>query len=37
MWEFYPLLCEIAFRLRTNMLLQMQPAKRIDAVPLTRD
>jgi cyclopropane-fatty-acyl-phospholipid synthase len=37
MWEFYPVLCEIGFRLRTNMVFQMQRAKRIDAVPLTRD
>jgi cyclopropane-fatty-acyl-phospholipid synthase len=37
MWEFYLALCEIGFRLRTNMVFQMQLAKRIDAVPITRD
>jgi len=37
MWEFYLVLCEIGFRLRTNMVFQMQLSKRIDAVPITRD
>jgi cyclopropane-fatty-acyl-phospholipid synthase len=37
MWEFYLALCEIGFRLRTNMVFQMQLAKRVDAVPITRD
>jgi cyclopropane-fatty-acyl-phospholipid synthase len=37
MWEFYLVLCEIGFRLRTNMVFQMQLAKRIGTVPLTRD
>ncbi|HEX4112636.1 MAG TPA: cyclopropane-fatty-acyl-phospholipid synthase family protein [Stellaceae bacterium] len=37
MWEFYLVLCEIGFRLRTNMVFQMQLAKRVDAVPVTRD
>jgi cyclopropane-fatty-acyl-phospholipid synthase len=37
MWEFYLVLCEIGFRLRTNMVLQMQLSKRVDAVPLARD
>jgi cyclopropane-fatty-acyl-phospholipid synthase len=37
MWEFYLVMCEIGFRFRTNMVFQMQLAKSIDAVPLTRD
>jgi cyclopropane-fatty-acyl-phospholipid synthase len=37
MWEFYLALCEIGFRLRTNMVFQMQLSKRIETVPLTRD
>jgi len=37
MWEFYLVLCEIGFRLRTNMVFQMQLSKRVDAVPITRD
>lgn len=37
MWEFYLVLCEIAFRFRTSMVFQMQLAKRSDAVPITRD
>jgi cyclopropane-fatty-acyl-phospholipid synthase len=37
MWEFYLVLCEIAFRFRTSMVFQMQLAKRPDAVPTTRD
>jgi cyclopropane-fatty-acyl-phospholipid synthase len=37
MWEFYLALCEIGFRRRTNVVFQMQLAKRIDAVPITRD
>jgi cyclopropane-fatty-acyl-phospholipid synthase len=30
-------MCEIGFRLRTNIVFQMQLSKRIDTVPLTRD
>src|SRR5665213_681590 len=37
MWEFYFVLCEIGFRLRTNIVFQMQLTKRIDAAPITRD
>ncbi len=37
MWEFYLVLCEIGFRFRSNVVFQMQLAKRFDAVPLTRD
>ena len=37
MWEFYLVLCEIGFRLRTNMVFQMQLTKRVDATPITRD
>jgi cyclopropane-fatty-acyl-phospholipid synthase len=37
MWEFYLVLCEIGFRHRTNIVFQMQLAKRLDVVPLTRD
>ncbi len=37
MWEFYLALCEIGFRRRTNMVFQVQIAKRVDAVPTTRD
>jgi cyclopropane-fatty-acyl-phospholipid synthase len=37
LWEFYFVLCEIGFRYRTNIVFQMQLAKRLDAVPITRD
>ena len=37
MWEFYLVLCEIGFRIRSMMVFQIQLAKRADAVPLTRD
>jgi cyclopropane-fatty-acyl-phospholipid synthase len=37
MWEFYLCLSEIAFRYRGHMVFQLQLAKRIDAVPVTRD
>ncbi len=37
MWLFYLALCEIGFRHRTMMVFQIQMAKRVDAVPLTRD
>jgi len=37
MWEFYLVLSEIGFRRRTNMVFQMQLARRLDAVPVTRD
>ena len=37
MWEYYLALCEVGFRHRTSMVFQMQLAKRLDTVPLTRD
>lgn len=37
MWELYLALSELAFRWRGHMVFQLQLAKRIDAVPLTRD
>ncbi len=37
MWEFYLVLCEIGFRMRTNVVFQIQLAKRMDAVPIRRD
>jgi cyclopropane-fatty-acyl-phospholipid synthase len=37
MWEFYLCVSEIAFRYRGHMVFQLQLAKKIDAVPLTRD
>lgn len=36
MWEFYLALSEMAFRWRGCMVFQIQLAKRVDAVPLTR-
>ncbi len=37
MWEFYLASCEMAFRQQGYMVAQLQLAKSIDAVPLTRD
>ena len=37
MWEFYLAACEVGFRYMTNMVFQMQLARRQDAVPITRD
>ncbi len=37
MWEFYLGVSEIAFRYRGHMVFQLQLAKKVDAVPLTRD
>jgi len=37
MWEFYLTASEIAFRRQDLMVFQMQLAKQVDAVPLTRD
>jgi cyclopropane-fatty-acyl-phospholipid synthase len=37
MWEFYLCVSEIAFRHRDHMVFQLQLAKKIDAVPVTRD
>jgi cyclopropane-fatty-acyl-phospholipid synthase len=36
MWEFYLVLCEIGFRRRTNIVFQMQIARRLAGVPITR-
>ena len=37
MWEMYLIGCEIAFRRQDHMVFQMQLAKAVDTVPLTRD
>lgn len=37
MWEFYLAGCEVAFRYMNQMVVQIQIARRQDAVPLTRD
>ncbi len=37
MWEFYLAACEVGFRYGGLMVFQIQFAKRLDAVPLTRD
>ena len=37
MWEFYLAASEIAFRYQGHIVFQAQLAKRVDAVPLTRD
>jgi cyclopropane-fatty-acyl-phospholipid synthase len=37
MWEFYLAGCEMSFRYHGMVVFQLQMAKRIDAVPLTRD
>ena len=37
MWEFYLAGCEISFRYMSQMVFQLQVARRQDAVPLTRD
>jgi cyclopropane-fatty-acyl-phospholipid synthase len=37
MWELYLIMSEMAFRHDDMMVFQMQLAKRVDAVPLTRD
>jgi cyclopropane-fatty-acyl-phospholipid synthase len=37
MWELYLVLCEVGFRHLDLMVFQIQLAKRLDAVPLTRD
>ncbi len=37
MWEFYLAGCEVAFRYMRQMVMQIQIAKRVDAVPLRRD
>ncbi len=37
MWEFYLALCEVGFRYRSNIVFQMQLARKRETVPLTRD
>jgi len=37
MWEFYLAISELAFRHRDHVVFQLQLAKRLDAVPITRD
>ncbi|MEW6353933.1 MAG: cyclopropane-fatty-acyl-phospholipid synthase family protein [Pseudomonadota bacterium] len=37
MWEFYLAACEATFRWRDLVVFQIQLAKRLDAVPVTRD
>jgi cyclopropane-fatty-acyl-phospholipid synthase len=37
MWEFYLSVSELAFRYRDHFVFQIQLAKKIDTVPLTRD
>ncbi|SNR93509.1 MULTISPECIES: cyclopropane-fatty-acyl-phospholipid synthase family protein [unclassified Azospirillum] len=37
MWEFYLVGCECAFRHQGHMVFQMQLAREVDSVPLTRD
>ena len=37
MWEFYLVASEVAFRRQDLMVFQIQLAKQVDAVPLTRD
>ncbi len=37
MWEFYLASCEMSFRHWDQMVFQIQLAKRVDTVPLTRD
>ena len=37
MWEFYLVGCQMAFRYWNQMVFQIQLAKRLDTVPLTRD
>jgi cyclopropane-fatty-acyl-phospholipid synthase len=37
MWEFYLIGSELAFRYGSHMVFQMQLAKRLDSLPLTRD
>ncbi len=37
MWEFYLIACEMGFRFGKQMVFQMQLARSIDAIPITRD
>jgi len=37
MWEFYLAGAEMAFRHESQVVFQIQIAKRVDALPITRD
>ncbi|MEE8535326.1 MAG: SAM-dependent methyltransferase, partial [Kiloniellales bacterium] len=37
MWEFYLIASEIGFRYGKQMVFQMQLARRLDTLPITRD
>jgi cyclopropane-fatty-acyl-phospholipid synthase len=37
MWEFYLAISELSFRTGTTMVFQLQLAKRVEALPITRD
>lgn len=37
MWELYLIICELGFRYQNLMVFQIQLAKNLDAIPLTRD
>jgi cyclopropane-fatty-acyl-phospholipid synthase len=37
MWEFYLCWCELGFRYSDLMVFQVQVAKRVDTLPITRD
>ncbi|HHL42888.1 MAG TPA: SAM-dependent methyltransferase, partial [Hellea balneolensis] len=37
MWEFYLIVSELSFRYSKNMVFQMQMAKTVNALPITRD
>jgi len=37
MWDFYLAGAELGFRYGTHMVMQLQLAKRLETVPLTRD
>jgi cyclopropane-fatty-acyl-phospholipid synthase len=37
MWELYLIMCELGFRYQKLMVFQIQLAKQIDTLPLTRD
>lgn len=37
MWEFYLVACEMVFRYGDQMVFQMQLARRLDSLPITRD
>ncbi len=37
MWDFYLIVCELAFRYQGQMVFQIQLAKKTESVPITRD